>query len=155
MFIHLYYHISFWILSIKPYIIRPEGTRSSHSGVILYTENSYNGFDDTKGIIRNRKSEEIIQWSREKSINGPQNMTQTTTDWTAPTILNIFFFVKIIIWQWIHLTCLIYFSGKEKLRGNQKPSIEELRTNNTMSKIKKTNGKWWCTKHYKEQTKLH
>ena len=46
----------------------------------MYTENSYNGFDDTKGIIRNRKSEEIIQWSREKSINGSQNMTQTTTD---------------------------------------------------------------------------
>ena len=69
MFIHLYYHICFRILSIKPYIIRPEETRSSHSGVILYTENSYNGFEDTKGIIRNRKSEEIIQWSRKKVAN--------------------------------------------------------------------------------------
>jgi len=55
-------------LSIKPYIIRPEGTRS-HSGVILYIENSYNGFEDTKGITRNRKSEEIIHWSREKVVN--------------------------------------------------------------------------------------
>lgn len=41
---------------------------TSHSGVILCTQYSDNGFEDTKGITRNRKSEEIIQWSRDSQL---------------------------------------------------------------------------------------